>query len=74
MRENPLSKIVRLEQVIPSHTANLNDDYIQLEQAALSVKQEEVFNKWLEKKIESMYVKIAPEYSDASFLSKGWVK
>ena len=74
MRGNQLSKIVRVEQIIPPHTANLNDDYTILEQNALDEKQWKVFNKWLEQKIESMYIKVADEYRGAQFENKGWIK
>ena len=43
-------------------------------QIALQEKQQKVFQQWLDKKIESMYVYISPEYRNGDFLNKSWVK
>ena len=71
---NLMSKIVKLVEVIPPHTASLKDDYLRIEAMALAAKQEEVFVKWLDKKIESMYVYIDPEFRDGEFVNKHWLK
>ena len=74
MSGNELAKIVKLVDVIPSHKATLEDDYLRLEQMALEQKQQKVFEKWLDEKINAMYVYIAPEYRDGEFRNKNWVK
>lgn len=74
MLGNKLSKIIKLVQVIPPHKASLNEDYIRLEQMALATKQERVFNDWLTRKIDAMYVYISPEYRDGAFENKHWLK
>ena len=71
---NELSKIVKLVEIIPAHTASLVDDYIRLEEMALMDKQDKVFQAWLSKKIDGMYVYIAPEFRDGDFQNKNWVK
>jgi peptidyl-prolyl cis-trans isomerase SurA len=71
---NQMSKIVKLVEIIPSHTATLEDDYIRLEEMALEKKQEDVYRKWLTSKIESMYVYIDPEYRSGEFEIKEWIK
>ena len=71
---NQMSKIVKLVEIIPSHTATLEDDYIRLEEMALSQKQERVYREWLVDKIESMYVYIDPEYRSGEFEIKEWIK
>ena len=71
---NQMSKIVKLVDIIPAHTASLVDDYIRLEEMALAEKQDKVFNDWLTEKIKSMYVYIAPEFRDGEFENKNWVK
>ena len=71
---NVLSKIVKLVEVIPPHTASLKEDYLRIEAMALATKQEEVFVKWLDKKIESMYVYIDPEFREGEFTNKHWLK
>lgn len=71
---NQMSKIVKLVDIIPSHTATLEDDYIRLEEMALTEKQERVYRDWLVDKIESMYIYIDPEYRGDEFEIKDWIK
>jgi peptidyl-prolyl cis-trans isomerase SurA len=71
---NQLSKIVKLVEVIPPHTASLEEDYIRIEEMALLQKQEQTYHKWLDQKIKAMYVYIDPEYRNGEFKFKGWVK
>ena len=71
---NKLAKIVKLVEIIPTHVASLNEDYLRLEEMALSAKQERVFREWLTKKIDAMYVWIAPEFRNGEFENKHWVK
>jgi peptidyl-prolyl cis-trans isomerase SurA len=74
MNGNEMCKIIKLVDVIPAHKATLDEDYLRLEQIALQEKQQKVFQQWLNKKIESMYVYISPEYRNGDFLNKSWVK
>ncbi|MBR7183697.1 MAG: peptidylprolyl isomerase [Alistipes sp.] len=74
MNGNEMCKIVKLVDVIPSHKASLDEDYLRLEQIALENKQQKVFQEWLDAKIASMYVHIAPEFRSGEFLNKSWVK
>ncbi len=71
---NVLSKVIKLLEVIPSHPANLNDDYLDIENMALADKQNKEFEKWLDQKIEGMYIRIDPEFRDGEFINKNWVK
>ncbi len=71
---NELVKVVKLLKIIPAHNASLEEDYLRLEQMALSDKQEREFRAWLDKKIASMYIYIAPEFRTAEFTNKNWVK
>ena len=71
---NELSKIVKLLDVIPSHPASLNDDYLTIEEMALNDKQMRVFKDWLTDKIDGIYVYIDPEFRNGDFEYKNWVK
>ena len=73
MMGNELVKVVKLVKVYPSHSASLEEDYLRLEQMALNKKQDDVFDAWISKKINSMYVYIAPEFRDGEFENKKWV-
>ncbi len=71
---NQLGKIVKLVEVIPTHTASLNEDYLRLEELALQKKQTDAFEEWLSKKIDQMYIFIDPEFRNGEFENKHWVK
>lgn len=71
---NQMSKIVKLVEIIPPHTASLKEDYVRLEEIALNQKREKYFREWLNKKIESMYIYIDPEYRKWEFENKKWIK
>lgn len=74
IRGNVMSKAIKLLEIIPSHTADLKNDYLHIERLALSAKQNKEFGKWLEDKIASMYVRIDDEFKDTDFKNKGWIK
>ncbi|MFR9650145.1 MAG: peptidylprolyl isomerase [Rikenellaceae bacterium] len=71
---NQMSKVVKLVDIIPAHTASLNEDYLQIEDMAIGEKQQEVLKKWLKRHIDAMYVYIVPEYRGLDFENKNWVK
>ncbi len=71
---NQLSKIVKLVQIIPAHRASIAEDYLQIEEMALKEKQDRVFEEWLTKRIDAMYVQIDPEFHSDEFKNKRWLK
>ena len=74
LKNNQLSKIIKLVDVIPSHPATLEEDYLMIEEQALNAKKQREFRKWLNEKIDGMYVRIDPEFRDGEFDNKHWVK
>lgn len=71
---NTVFRIVRLDNEIPAHRANLKDDYQNLYNAALMNKRTKTYDDWLKKKIEVTYIKISDEFKSCDFLQKGWLK
>ena len=71
---NELARIVKLLEVIPTHSATLADDYLTIEEKALNDKKLKVFNKWLEEKIDQHYVYVDPEFRNGEFEFKNWIK
>jgi peptidyl-prolyl cis-trans isomerase SurA len=71
---NTLYKIIKLESLIPSHTANIADDYNVIQSMAKQKRQMDSFNKWVEKKQAYTYIRIDPLYSNCNFERKGWIK
>ena len=69
-----LSKIVKLLEVIPTHAATLEEDYLTIEEMALNEKKDKVFREWLSEKIDGIYVFIDPEFRNGEFEFPNWVK
>lgn len=67
-------RIVRLDNEIPAHRANLKDDYQNLYSAALLNKQTKTYDDWVKKKIETTYIKVSEEFKSCEFLKMGWIK
>lgn len=74
LKGNELSKIIKLLEVIPTHAATLEDDYLTIEEMALNEKKEKVFREWLKEKIDGIYVFIDPEFRNGEFDFPNWVK
>jgi peptidyl-prolyl cis-trans isomerase SurA len=71
---NEVFRIVKLDNVLPAHTANLKDDYQSLYDNALVKERAEVFDKWVKNKIGVTYIKISDEFKSCDFLKDGWLK
>ena len=74
VKGNPISKIVKLLEVIPTHAASLNEDYLTVEEMALEDKKYKHFEKWLRGKIDEIYVYVDPDFRDGEFMYKNWIK
>ncbi len=66
-------KIVRLNKIIPTHHASLQEDYEIIADFALQDKQNRELEKWIKETIRKMYVWISPEYRDYPF-EQNWLK
>lgn len=71
---NVVFRIVKLDNSLPAHTANLKDDYQAIYNGALTNERTLIFQKWVKQKIEITYVKISDEFKSCEFLKKGWIK
>ncbi len=71
---NVVFRIVKLDNELPAHKANLKDDYQSLYNAALMNERTKVFEKWVKEKIAITYLKISEEFKSCEFLQKGWLK
>lgn len=74
LMDNELVKIIKLIEIIPSHYANLNDDYLEIEQLALAEKEDEYFDEWLDKKIDATYIRIDDMFKGMTFENPKWNK
>lgn len=71
---NVVFRIIKLDNELPAHTANLKDDYQNLYNAALMNERTKIYDKWVKEKIEITYLKIGEEFKSCDFLKQGWLK
>lgn len=71
---NVVFRIVRLDDEIPAHRANLKDDYQFFYNAAMMNKRQTTYQEWMRKKTETTYIKISDELKSCKFLEQGWLK
>ncbi len=74
IRRNELSKIIKLLEIIPTHTATMTSDYLDIENMALEKKKEKIFNAWLKDKIDGFYIFVNPEFREGEFEFPNWIK
>lgn len=70
---NPVFRIVRLDNEMPAHKANLKDDYQTLYNAAMLKERGKAFDKWIREKLKITYVRISEELKSCDFLKDGWL-
>ncbi len=71
---NIVFKIIRLKKIIPAHRANLDLDYELLSNMAKQQKQKDVFNQWVDDRLQTTYSRVDEEYQGCKFQYKGWIK
>ncbi|MFI5195799.1 MAG: peptidylprolyl isomerase [Chitinophagales bacterium] len=64
-------RFVYLRSRTTPHKANLKDDYSRIQEVALSQKKQLKMQSWVESKLPTYYLKLAPEYQACSGL-KDW--
>lgn len=69
---NLVYKIVRLDKIVPSHTATFEHDYADLLGQVTTLKQNEAINKFIKEKIKTTYIIIDPLFADCEFSDSGW--
>ena len=67
-------KIIRLDEIIPSHPANVKDDFTVIQNIANQQKQTEAIKAFVEEKQKSTYIKVDDMFKDCPFESSGWIK
>ena len=69
---NLVYKIIRLDKIVPSHTATFENDYTTLLDMVRNVKQMQAVDEFIDRKINSTYIVIDPLFSDCEFTRSGW--
>ena len=73
-RNSDVAAIVRLTSRVPGHRASLQEDYNLVKQMYENHRRQEIIRDWVENKIKTTYVKIAPGWDNCDFQYEGWIK
>ncbi len=71
---NVIYKIIRLDKIIPSHVANLEDDYNVIKEMANNKARLDAVEKFIGEKQKTTYIRIDPLFRDCAFKREGWIK
>ena len=66
-RGNTVYKIIRVDKIIPAHTANFSSDYNLLLEDAKNKKAMEAIDNFIDSKIKTTYIVIDPLFKDCTF-------
>ena len=69
-----VAAMVKITNRNEGHTANISNDYQIIKQMAENARRQELIDDWLQKKIETIYVRIDSNWKGCDFKYKGWVK
>ena len=69
---NTVYKIIKVDKIIPAHTATFQNDYDLLLQQAKNQMSMDAINKFINSKIKTTYIIIDPLFSDCEFEREGW--
>lgn len=69
---NTIYKIIKVEKILPAHTATFTNDYSRLLEDAKQELSMKSIDKFIEEKIESTYIVIDPLFKDCVFDKEGW--
>lgn len=71
---NTIYKILRLEEIIPSHTATFEDDFVVVQNMANNERQKSAIDNFIKEKQSITYIKLDDLFKDCNFEREGWIK
>ena len=69
---NTVYKIIRVDKILPAHTATFSEDYSQLLSQVRQNLQIKAIDKFIEEKIKTTYIVIDPIFRECEFNRGGW--
>jgi peptidyl-prolyl cis-trans isomerase SurA len=69
---NLVYKIIRVDKILPAHTATFENDYNQILEYVQMQKQQEAVDAFLEGKIKDTYIVIDPMFAECEFSREAW--
>ena len=71
---NTVYKIIRVDKIIPAHTASFDNDYSDLLEEARDKEQNAAIDEFIDGKIKTTYIVIDPLFKNCEFSRDGWNK
>lgn len=71
---NTVYKIIRVDKIIPAHTASFDNDYSDLLEEARAKEQNAAIDEFIDSKIKTTYIVIDPLFKNCEFSRDGWNK
>lgn len=71
---NTVYKIIRVDKIIPAHTASFEHDYSDLLEEAKAKLQTDAIDEFIDNKIKTTYIIIDPLFKNCDFSRDGWNK
>ena len=69
---NTVYKIIKVDKIIPAHTASFDNDYDLLLSQARSEREMDAIDSFIDEKIQNTYIVIDPMFKDCPFEKEGW--
>jgi len=69
---NLMYKIIRVDKILPAHTATFENDYNQILETVQQKKQVEAVDAFLNNKIKTTYIVIDPLFAECDFSREAW--
>ena len=69
---NTVYKILKVDKILPAHTASFTEDYNLLMEQAQNERAMEAIDEFVKQKIEETYIVIDPIFKDCPFDQEGW--
>ena len=70
---NVVYKIIKVDKILPAHTATFHNDYNQLLDQVKNEKAREAIDKFIEDKIKETYIVLDPLFADCDFNRTEWL-
>ena len=70
---NTVYKIIKVDKILPAHTASFTEDYTLLSEQAQNERAMEAIDEFIKKKIGETYIVIDPIFKDCPFDHEEWV-
>ena len=70
---NTVYKIIKVDKIIPAHTASFSEDYTMLSEQAQNERAMNAIDEFIKKKISETYIVIDPIFKDCPFTHEEWM-